>query len=78
MVTGCDGTDPALVNIQGCMEGPGTFPEPAAPMGAGDGRGRRPSWVLALNHLSIFINMQMSSSDGSPLPAGVNYLTWRR
>lgn len=57
---------------------PGTFPKPAAPMGDGEGRGRRPSWVPALNHLSIFINMQMSSGDGSPLPAGVNYLTRRR
>lgn len=33
------------------------------------GRGK-PLWVPVLNHLSIFINMQMSSGT-EPLPAGV-------
>lgn len=47
------------------------FPEPAAPMGAGEGREwGKPLWVPVLNHLSIFINMQMSSGT-EPLPAGV-------
>lgn len=64
--------DPAPARIQGCMERPSLASSLSLlhPWVLGTGGGEKPWWVPVLNHLSIFINMQMSSGTEA-LPGGV-------
>lgn len=70
-----------LAEDTGCTAGMSPAPSWSPPHPRVLGKGRwetAPAGCRAPNRLSIFINMQMSGGDGSPPPAAVNYLMWRR